>query len=78
MTNKDGSQSVQTINRELGMNQKDLADIKARLGEQGLQGDYNVDLYGKADNREKAKNPNAAPGKRRPPTPPPVPTTCLL
>ena len=58
VTNKDGSQSVQTINRELGMNPKDLADIKARLGEQGLQGDYNVDLYGKADNREKAKNPN--------------------
>ena len=61
MTNKDGSQSVQTIKNELGMKPKDMADIKARLQEQGIDGDYNVDLYGQADNRDKARNPNAKP-----------------
>lgn len=62
VTNKDGSQSVKTVERELGMNAKDMADIKARLREQGIDGDYNVDLYGQADNRDQqARNPNAKP-----------------
>lgn len=61
MTNKDGSQSVQTVKNELGMKPKDMADIKARLQEQGIDGDYKVDLYGQADNRDQARNPNAKP-----------------
>ena len=61
VTNKDGSQSVKTVEKELGMNAKDMADIKARLREQGIDGDYNVDLYGQADNRDQARKPNAKP-----------------
>jgi len=61
VTNKDGSQSVQTINRELGMNAKDMNDVRGRLGEQGLSGDFNVELFGGSDSRDKARNPNARP-----------------
>ena len=50
VTDKNGKQSVQTINDELGMNGKDMADVKRRLGKQGLD-TTNVEMYGTGENR---------------------------
>eukprot|EP01038_Epipyxis_sp_PR26KG_P009178 gene9178-12377_t len=55
VTNKDGSQSVQTINNELGMKGKDMNDVRNRLAQQGIDA-ANVELYGGMDNRDKAKS----------------------
>ena len=60
VTNKDGSQSVQTINNELGMKSKDMNDIRSRLQQQGVNS-TNIDLYGYSDNTNKAKNPSKQP-----------------
>ena len=65
VTNKDGSQSVQTINDELGMNARDMNDVRGRLARQGVNADK-IDLYSGMDTRDKAQKLG-----RRPPTPPP-------
>jgi hypothetical protein len=41
---------VQTINDELGMNGKDMGDVKRRLGKQGVD-TSNVEMYGSGENR---------------------------
>ena len=55
VTNKDGSQSVQTINNELGMNAKDMSSVRERLGRQGIDG-AKVELYGGVDTRDRQSN----------------------
>ena len=50
VTDKNGKQSVQTINDELGMNGKDMGDVKRRLGKQGVD-TSNVEMYGSGENR---------------------------
>jgi hypothetical protein len=50
VTDKNGKQSVQTINDELGMNGKDMGEVKRRLGKQGVDMS-NVEMYGSGDNR---------------------------
>jgi hypothetical protein len=50
VTDKNGNQSVQTINDELGMKMKDMGDIKRRLGSQGVDTNH-VEMYGHADNK---------------------------
>ncbi len=52
VTNKDGSQSVQTINNELGMNARDMSDVRGRLAQQGVSGE-NIELFGGMDTRDK-------------------------
>jgi len=64
VTDKNGNQRVETVNQELGMNKKDMNDIKARLAKQGVDA-ANVDLYGGLDSTEKPKATGgrpAAPG----------------
>lgn len=60
MTDKNGNQSVQCINNELGMNKtsrdkdrdkekiREKEEINRRLAQQGIEGE--VTLYGTADN----------------------------
>ena len=55
MTDKNGKQSVQCINDELGMNAKDMNDVKKRLGRQGVDAGT-VEMYGGADTRTKPAN----------------------
>ena len=59
ITNKDGSQQVVTVNNELGMKQgKDqaaMADIRKRLGQQGVEAS-NIELFGGMDNLDKPKS----------------------
>jgi len=52
VTNKDGTQSVQTINHELGMNARDMKDVRGRLALQGVDA-ADVALYGGVDTRDK-------------------------
>ena len=52
VTNRDGSQSVQTINNELGLKASDINAVKARLAQQGVDA-ANVDLFGGLDTTEK-------------------------
>jgi hypothetical protein len=55
VTNKDGSQSVQTVENELGLRGGDIDGIRSRLARQGVAAD-NIELYGGMDTTEKAKN----------------------
>ena len=58
ITNKDGSQQVVTVNNELGMKQgKDqaaMADIRKRLGQQGVEAS-NIELFGGMEISDKPK-----------------------
>jgi len=60
VTNKDGTQSVQTINHELGMNARDIKDVRGRLALQGVDA-ADVALYGGVDTRDKPTGPRPAP-----------------
>ena len=59
VTDKHGNQRVETVNHELGMNKKDMNDIKSRLAKQGVDA-ANVDLYGGLDATDKPKPRSAA------------------
>jgi hypothetical protein len=89
VTDKHGNQRVETVNQELGMNKKDMNDIKNRLAKQGVDA-ANVDLYGGLDATDKPKarsggaapaaaaaaaapRPSAADGSSRPATSVPAP-----
>ena len=52
VTNKDGSQSVQTVNDELGMNAGDMEDVRRHLARQGVNADT-IDLYSGMDSTDK-------------------------
>ena len=55
VTDKNGKQSVQTVNDELGMNSKDVGDVKRRLDRQGVDTSAGtVEMYGGMDTRTKA------------------------
>ena len=54
VTNKDGSQSIQTVEQELGLRAGDVDGIRSRLARQGVQAD-NIELFGGVDSTEKAK-----------------------
>ena len=57
VTDKNGKQSVQTVNDELGMNAKDVGDVKRRLDRQGVDTSAGtVEMYGGMDTRTKAPN----------------------
>jgi len=68
ITNKDGSQQVVTVNNELGMKQgKDqaaMADIRKRLGQQGVEAS-NIELFGGMDNLDKPKSNKPQQGTSR-------------
>ena len=54
VTDKNGKQSVQTVNDELGMNAKDVGDVKRRLDRQGVDTSAGtVEMYGGMDTRTK-------------------------
>jgi hypothetical protein len=54
VTNKDGSQSVQSINKEFGVrNLKDVGVLKSQLGLQGVDAS-NVERFGGMDSTDKA------------------------
>ena len=54
VTDKNGKQSVQTVNDELGMNSKDVGDVKRRLDRQGVDTSAGtVEMYGGMDTRDK-------------------------
>ena len=52
VTNRDGTQSVQTVNNELGMRAGDKDDIRRRLSEQGIDA-QDIALYGGVDSKAK-------------------------
>ena len=52
VTNKDGTQSVQTLEKELGWKAGDLEGLKSRLGKQGIDTSQ-VELHGGIDTRPK-------------------------
>jgi hypothetical protein len=54
VTNKDGSQSVQTITNELGLKAGDIDGIRSRLAQQGIQA-QDIGLYAGSDSREPGK-----------------------
>ncbi|RYH14006.1 hypothetical protein EON65_34375 [archaeon] len=60
VTNKDGSQSVQTIEQELSMKGGRSAsakeDMKARLARQGVHAE-NLEVYGGYEDVQQARNP---------------------
>ncbi len=60
VTNKGGSQSIQTIDQELGMRRGDKDDMRARLGRQGVQAE-GIELYGGYEDVQQAK-----PGRNMP------------
>jgi len=75
VTNKDGSQSVQMINKELGLKAGDKAGMMARLKAQGVDAE-NIELFGgldatskaaKAGGRPPAAAPVAAAAAKKPP-----------
>ena len=55
VTNRDGSQSVQTINNELGMKAGDKEDARRRLAQQGIDA-ADIGMFAGVDNTEKARN----------------------
>jgi len=55
VTKADGSQSVETINNDLGLRSKDKDGMKSRLDQQGIKSS-NIDLYGFSDNTDKPSN----------------------
>lgn len=54
ITNKDGSQSIQTIQNELGMKAGDVNDARHRLAQQGIDAN-DIAFYGGVDNTDKKK-----------------------
>ena len=61
VTNKDGSQSVQTINNELGMRAGDKEEARRRLAQQGIDA-ADIGMFGGVDNKSKtARKPGANP-----------------
>ena len=61
VTDKNGRQSVQTVNHELGMNARDMKDVRGRLARQGLAADDDVGMYGGVDTRDKPRRDGGAP-----------------
>ena len=55
VTQKDGTQKIATVEKELGLKQGDRDEIRARLAKQGVGAD-NIELYGGMDSTEKPKN----------------------
>jgi Ca2+-binding EF-hand superfamily protein len=52
--NRDGTESIQTIKNELGMNHKDINDVRARLNSQQEKDSIaNIEMFGGYDNRDK-------------------------
>ena len=66
MTDKNGKQSVQCIDDELGMNAKDINDVKNRLNRQGVDA-RTVEMYGGADNQDKPTSHRRGNGTNAPP-----------
>ena len=61
VTNRDGSQSVQTIHNELGMRPGDREEARRRLAQQGIDA-ADVGMHAGVDNRSKnARNPGGNP-----------------
>ena len=52
VTNRDGSQSVQTIHNELGMRPGDREEVRRRLAQQGIDA-TDVGMHAGVDNRSK-------------------------
>ena len=72
VTNKDGSQRVETIQHELGMKGKDVDDVRGRLAKQGLNDVDKVDFYGGYEDGNKGNGkgrPSGAVGGARPGAP---------
>eukprot|EP00981_Chlorochromonas_danica_P004407 scaffold879_cov170-Ochromonas_danica.AAC.22 len=73
VTKADGSQSIQTVEQELGMKGRDREDIRGRLARQGVDA-QNVDLYGGYEDVQQAKlrsrptNAGVARGRRPAPS----------
>ena len=65
VTNRDGSQSVQTIHNELGMRAGDREDARRRLAAQGIDA-AEIGMHAGVDNRDKsARNPRGNPALSR-------------
>jgi Ca2+-binding EF-hand superfamily protein len=62
VTNRDGSQRVETVHNELGMKPGDREAVRARLAQQGVK-DVEVELYGGVDNTTKAANNQRPPAR---------------
>ncbi len=62
VTNKDGTQRVETVHNELGMKPGDREAIRARLAQQGIK-DVEVELYGGVDNTTKPANSQRPPAR---------------
>ena len=60
VTDKNGRQSVQTVEQELGMNARDLNDVRGRLARQGLADVGTIQMYGGVDT---TKKPNGGSNK---------------
>ena len=60
VTNKDGSQRVETIQHELGMKGKDVDDVRGRLAKQGLNDVDKVDFYGGYEDTKGPSKPRNA------------------
>jgi calcyphosin len=60
VTNRDGSQSVQTIQNELGMKGRDVDDVRRRLGQQGVPADK-VELFGGYEDVQSGRAGRTAP-----------------
>jgi hypothetical protein len=52
VTNKDGTQSVKTIENELGLKAGDIDGTRARLAQQGVDA-ANISFFGGMDTRDK-------------------------
>jgi hypothetical protein len=60
VTNRDGSQSVATIENELGMRPGDREEARRRLAQQGIDA-AEVGMHGGVDNTSKARKPGGRP-----------------
>ena len=54
VTDKNGRQSVQTIEADLGLRSGDLTDVRGRLARQGLADLGEIQMYGGVDTTEKS------------------------
>lgn len=54
VTNRDGSQSVATVEQELGMKAGDKDAVRARLARQGIEAS-SVELHGGLDTTERPR-----------------------
>jgi Ca2+-binding EF-hand superfamily protein len=62
VTDKNGNQSVQCVNDELGMDGKDINNIRTRLGRQGVDAN-NTEMYSSSDSRDKGKTKGIPPNR---------------